>query len=147
MRMMRIDQDVRSKVERKPMQHKQSGKQDFDAIVRTKSDFLKKNDLQQMVRDITEQGKKVVRFRSFRDLARFKRKIQEFLEEAVFDGLSVKQTHNFNPTNFSHRLITVEKIDEKLVELTEDLLDQESKAVDLLAIIGEIEGLLVNLYT
>lgn len=145
--MMRIDQDVRSKVERKPMQHKQSSKQDFDAIVRTKSDFLKRNDLQQMVRDITEQGKKVVRFRSFRDLARFKRKIQEFLEEAVFDGLSVKQTHNFNPTNFSHRLITVEKIDEKLVELTEDLLDQESKAVDLLAIIGEIEGLLVNLYT
>lgn len=147
MYMMRIDQDVRSKVERKPMQHKQSSKQDFDAIVRTKSDFLKRNDLQQMVRDITEQGKKVVRFRSFRDLARFKRKIQEFLEEAVFDGLSVKQTHNFNPTNFSHRLITVEKIDEKLVELTEDLLDQESKAVDLLAIIGEIEGLLVNLYT
>lgn len=147
MRMMRIDQDVRSKVERKPMQQKHSGKQDFDAIVRTKSDFLKKNDLQQMVRDITEQGKKVVRFRSFRDLARFKRKIQEFLEEAVFDGLSVKQTHNFNPTNFSHRLITVEKIDEKLVELTEDLLDQESKAVDLLAVIGEIEGLLVNLYT
>lgn len=145
--MMRIDQDVRSKVERKPMQHKRSSKQDFDAIVRTKSDFLKKNDLQQMVRDITEQGKKVVRFRSFRDLARFKRKIQEFLEEAVFDGLSVKQTQNFNPTNFSHRLITVEKIDEKLVELTEDLLDQESKAVDLLAIIGEIEGLLVNLYT
>lgn len=144
--MMRIDQDVRSKVERKPMKQKQSGKKNFNEIVRTKSEFLKKNDLQNMVRDITEQGEKLIRFRSFRDLARFKRMIQEFLDEAVFDGLSVKETRNFNATNFSHRLITVEKIDEKLVDLTEDLLDQESKAVDLLAIIGEIEGLLVNLY-
>lgn len=145
--MMRIDQEVRSKVERKPMQQKQSGKKDFDAIVRRKSTSMKTGDLQKMVRKITEQGEKVVRFRSFRDLARFKRMIQEFLDEAVFDGLSVKETHNFNATNFSHRLITVEKIDEKLVELTEDVLNQESKAVDLLAIIGEIEGLLVNLYT
>lgn len=144
---MRIDQEVRSKVERKPMQQKQSGKKDFHAIVRTKSDFMKRNDLENMVRNIKEQGEKVARVRSFRDLARFKRMIQEFLEEAVFDGLSVKETQNFNSTNFSHRLITVEKIDEKLVELTEDLLDEEAKAVDLLAIIGEIEGLLVNLYT
>lgn len=145
--MMRIEQEVRSKVERKPMQQKQSSKQNFNEIVRIKSDSMKKSDLQKMVRDITEQGEKVVRFRSFRDLARFKRMIQEFLDEAVFDGMSVKETRNFNSTNFSHRLITVEKIDEKLVDLTEDLLDKESKAVDLLAVIGEIEGLLVNLYT
>src|SRR5699024_7837710 len=145
--MMRIDQEVRPRVERKSMQQKHSSKQNFDEIVRTKSDFLKKNDLQKMVRDIAEQGEKLVRFRSFRDLAKFKRKIQEFLEEAVFDGLSIKETRSFNPTNFSHRLITVENIDEKLVELTEEVLNKESKAVDLLAIIGEIEGLLVNLYT
>lgn len=145
--MMRIEQDVGSKVERKPLKQKQSERNDFQTIVRKKSDALKKNDLQQMVRDITEQGEKVVRFRSFRDLARFKRMIQEFLEKAVFEGLSVKQKRDFHSTNFSHRFTMVEKIDNKLVELTEDLLDQEAKAVDLLAVIGEIEGLLVNLYT
>lgn len=144
---MRIDQDVRSKVEQKPVRQRQASKQDFDLMIRTKASHMKKHDLEQMVRDITEQGEKVVRFRSFRDLARFKRMIQQFLEEAVFDGLSLKKTRNFNTTNFSHRLMTVEKIDEKLVELTDELLDQESKAVDLLAIIGEIEGLLINLYT
>lgn len=145
--MMRIEQDVGSKVERKPLKQKLSERNDFQTIVRKKSDALKKNDLQQMVRDITEQGEKVVRFRSFRDLARFKRMIQEFLEKAVFEGLSVKQKRDFHSTNFSHRFTMVEKIDNKLVELTEDLLDQEAKAVDLLAVIGEIEGLLINLYT
>lgn len=145
--MMRIEQDVGSKVERKPLKQKLSERNDFQTIVRKKSDALKKNDLQQMVRDITEQGEKVARFRSFRDLARFKRMIQEFLEKAVFEGFSVKQKRDFHSTNFSHRFTMVEKIDNKLVELTEDLLDQEAKAVDLLAVIGEIEGLLVNLYT
>lgn len=145
--MMRIEQDVGSKVERKPLKQKLSERNDFQTIVRKKSDALKKNDLQQMVRDITEQGEKVARFRSFRDLARFKRMIQEFLEKAVFEGLSVKQKRDFHSTNFSHRFTMVEKIDNKLVELTEDLLDQEAKAVDLLAVIGEIEGLLINLYT
>jgi len=144
---MRVHQDMQSKVERKPFHQKKSSKQNFDEIVRAKSAALKKSDLQQMVRNIMEQGEKVIRFRSLRDLARFKRMIKRFLEETVYDGLSVKETHNFNPTNFSHRLITVEEIDEKLIELTDDLLDQEVKAVNLLAIIGEIEGLLVNLYT
>ncbi|MDY0394833.1 DUF327 family protein [Virgibacillus halophilus] len=37
-------------------------------------------------------------------------------------------------------------MDEKLVKLTEDVLDQEKKTVDLLDTIGEIKGLLVNIY-
>ncbi|HLS23340.1 MAG TPA: DUF327 family protein, partial [Pseudogracilibacillus sp.] len=69
---MRIDQDVRSKVEQKPVRQRQASKQDFDLMIRTKASHMKKHDLEQMVRDITEQGEKVVRFRSFRDLARFK---------------------------------------------------------------------------
>lgn len=143
---MKIDRELRSRVEQKVVSKKQSSKQNFEEIVRTKSEHMRKRDLEKLIEDITKQGEKIARFRSFRDLARFKRMIQQFLEEAVFDGLSLKETRNFNPTNFSHRLITVEKIDEKLVQLTDDMLDQEKKAVDILAVIGEIEGLLINLY-
>lgn len=144
---MKIDREVRSKVERKPLPKNKTSKHSFEEIVRTKAAHMKQNNIDKLLQDITEQGEKVARFRSFKDLARFKRLIQQFLEETVFTGLSVKETRNFNPTNFSHRLVTVEQIDEKLVQLTDDLLDQEKKTVDLLAIIGEIEGLLVNLYT
>ena len=44
------------------------------------------------------------------------------------------------------RLKIVETIDEKLIELAEDLLNEEKTSVDLLAKIGEIKGLLINLY-
>lgn len=143
---MKIGHELRSKVDRKPVQKKHESKRNFGAIVQSKSTHLRQEELDALLEDITEQGKKVARFRSFRDLARFKRMIKQFLQEAVYEGMSVKETHNFNTTNFSHQLLTVEKIDEKLIELTEELLDQEKKAVDLLAIIGEIEGLLVNVY-
>lgn len=143
---MKIDRELRSRVEQKVVSKKQSTKQSFEEIVRTKSEHMRRHDLEKLLEEISEQGKKVARFRSFRDLAKFKRMIQQFLEEAVFEGLSLKEIRNFNATNFSHRLTTVEKIDEKLLQLTEDLINQEKKAVDLLAIIGEIEGLLVNVY-
>ena len=40
----------------------------------------------------------------------------------------------------------IETIDEKMIELAEALLDEEKTSVDLLAKIGEIKGLLINLY-
>lgn len=144
---MKVGRDIRSRVERKPVRRSLDNKQSFEKIVQTESHYLRREELVKLVEDITEQGKKIARFRSFRDLAKFKRMIKEFLQMAVYEGLKVKETRSFNTTSFSHQLVTVQEIDEKLVQLTEDLMDQEKKTVDLLALIGEIEGLLVNLYT
>lgn len=41
----------------------------------------------------------------------------------------------------------VKEVDEKLLELTEVMMNQEKKAVNILGLIGEIKGLLINLYT
>ncbi len=37
-------------------------------------------------------------------------------------------------------------IDEKMIALTEDMLVQEKSSIKLLSKIGEIEGLLLNIY-
>lgn len=104
-------------------------------------------EMEKLITDITKQGEKLATFRSFQDLAKFKRMIKQFLNEAVYDGLKLDETRSFNTTSFTHKMTTVKEVDEKLVELTEDLMDQEKKTVDLLGLIGEIEGLLVNIYT
>lgn len=41
----------------------------------------------------------------------------------------------------------MKEIDDKLIQLTEEMMDQEKPAIDLLERIGEIKGLLINLYT
>ncbi len=144
---MKISQEMQPKVTKAPMQQKHEGKNTFDKMVQTQSHKLVREELGQLLDDITKQGEKLAKFRSFRDLVKFKRMIKEFLQETVYKGLKLNHEQSFTANHYSQKLTTVEEIDEKLMELTEDVLDQEQKTVDLLGVIGEIRGLLVNIYT
>ena len=144
---MKSSQEIHTKIDQKPLRKVETSKQNFEQIVQSQTQKLKHEELEKLIQDITKQGEKLARFRSFRDLAKFKRMITQFLEETVYNGYQLNESRNFNMNSYSHKLTTVKKIDEKLVELTEDLLDQEKKTVDLLGHIGEIRGLLINLYT
>jgi len=144
---MKISQDMNSKINQKQMRKFGAGKQNFNQIVKSESKRIKQEEIEGLVKDITRQGEKIARFRSLRDLAKFKRMIRQFLEETVYSGLSLNETRSFNHANYAERLTTVEEIDEKLVRLTENVLDQEKSSVDLLGLIGEIRGLLINLST
>lgn len=144
---MKISQEIHTKIDQKPLRKVETSRQNFDQIVQSHTQKLKDQELEKLIQDITKQGEKLARFRSFRDLAKFKRMIKQFLEETVYNGYRLNESRNFNMNSYSHKLTTVKKIDETLVQLTEDLLDQEKKTVDLLGLIGEIRGLLINLYT
>ena len=41
----------------------------------------------------------------------------------------------------------VKEVDKKLVDLTNAVLDKEDKSIRLLSMIGEIQGMLINIYT
>ncbi|MCP3033574.1 YaaR family protein [Halobacillus sp. A1] len=146
---MKITQDVRTQLEgtKQQAQVNTRGKQSFDSMVQSQSRQLQEAQLNQLMKSISAQGEKVARFRSFRDLAKYKRLIKDFLEESVKYGLNVKQTHSFDLDGRSRKLTIVEAVDERLAELTEAVMDQEKQSIDLLGIIGEIKGLLINLYT
>lgn len=59
----------------------------------------------------------------------------------------MKTSKSFDLYGNSRTLGLVKEIDEKLIKLTEEMMDQEKPAIDLLERIGEIKGLLINLYT
>ena len=96
--------------------------------------------------DISSAGERIARSRNLRDMAKFKMLIRRFLKEAVESGLELKQSHTWNQFGEGRRLKLIETIDEKMIELAEALLNEEKTSVDLLAKIGEIKGLLINLY-
>lgn len=144
---MKIGQEIKSNMNHPPVQKTSEGKSQFEQLVKAQSHQVMREELGKLVNDITRQGEKLAKFRSFRDLAKFKRMIKEFLQETVYSGLKLNHQHNFHANRHSQKLTTVEEIDDNLIKLTEDMLDQEKKSVDLLGIIGEIRGLLINLYT
>lgn len=146
---MKISQDMRTQMESAQKQAPQTlkGKPNFDTLVQSQSRQLQEAQLNQLMSKITTQGERVARLRSFRDLAKYKRLIKDFVKESVQYGMNLKHSRSWNPNGQTRKLTIVESVDEKLAELTEAVMDQEKGSIDLLGIIGEIKGLLINLYT
>lgn len=143
---MKITRDVSSQpIKQITQDRKVDGR--FQQMVQSQTERIKNEEIEQLLVKISEQGEKLARFRSFRDLVKFKHLIKGFLEKTVYDSYELDSSFHFHPHGNSRQLTIVKQVDEKLAELTEHVLNQEEKAVHLLELIGEIKGLLVNLYT
>ncbi|NBJ70871.1 MULTISPECIES: YaaR family protein [Clostridia] len=143
---MKISQEVRAQPETHVPRMSNEGKRAFQNMLQSQSAHMKQQELQVIVKNISLQGEKLARFRSFQDLAKIKRLVKGFLRETVGSGLRLQKSQSFSVNGNNRQLAIVKQIDEKLMQLTEDIMNQEKKAVDLLGLIGEIKGLLINLY-
>lgn len=142
---MKIGQELQSQTI-KHIRSNINSKQSFEKIVQSTTYRINEQEIQRLMEDISLQGDKLARFHSFQDLAKFKRMVKGFLEKTIYYGLDLKKTQSFSPEGYSQQLAIVKEIDEKLIELTDEVINQEKSAVNLLGVIGEIKGLLVNIY-
>ena len=100
-----------------------------------------------LMMDITVQGERLARHMDIRDLKRYRGLIKEFLNEVVY------RSHKFSRENFldrrgRHRVYgIIRKIDETLDQLAEELMLDEKDHLAILSRIGEIEGLVVDIFT
>ncbi|HEY4624026.1 YaaR family protein [Solibacillus sp. FSL R7-0668] len=144
---MKINQDLRMNLN--PNQNIRQNNQTnnrFGEMVVKQGSKMQTEQLTRLLGDISAAGDRVARSRNLRELARFKMLVKRFLQEAVDYGLEMKQSHTWNRFGEGRRLKIVETVDEHLVELAEDILNEEKESIELLAKIGEIKGLLINLY-
>ena len=145
---MKINQDLRMNLNTRPNDlraNNQNGNRFGDMVVKQGSK-MQTEQLTRLLGDISASGDRVARSRNLRELTRFKMLVKRFLQEAINHGLETKDSHTWNRFGEGRRLKIVETIDERLVELAQDLLDEEKETIDLLDRIGEIKGLLINLY-
>ncbi|GGA48716.1 YaaR family protein [Psychrobacillus lasiicapitis] len=146
---MKINQDLRVGIDKVRKDSIQNGPRsaNFGQMVTRHEQRMQTETITKLLGDISTAGDRLVRSRNLRDMAKFKMLIRKFLQEAVDFGMGLKQSHTWNRFGEGRKLKIVETIDEKLVELAEEILDQEKSSIDLLDKIGEIKGLLINLYT
>ncbi len=145
---MKINQELRvghDKIRNTIPNNTQTAK--FGQMVVKQEHRMQTETLTRLLGDISTAGDRLARSRNLRDMAKYKMLIRKFLQEAVDFGMGVKQSHTWNRFGEGRKLKIVETIDEKLVELAEEILNQEKSSIDLLDRIGEIKGLLINLYT
>ncbi|KPN15088.1 hypothetical protein AKG37_17020 [Bacillus australimaris] len=146
---MKINQDMRLRLEKRELQAMKGSQtsSSFKASMETQSGKLRLEQLTVMLSDIEVFGKKLAKSRNLKDLAKFKGLVKRFVKETVDNGLNIETSRSFDIYGNTRTLALVKALDEKLIELTEEMMDQEKPSIDLLERIGEIKGLLINLYT
>ncbi|MGM1035250.1 YaaR family protein [Peribacillus frigoritolerans] len=146
---MKINHDIPIKLDksRQDARQFQTGNGRFQQMVQTQDQKMQIQTLNRLIGDIEGAGQRLVRSRTFRELAKYKALVKRFVKEAVEYGLELKQSTSWNEYGQSRPLKTVETIDAKLVELSEEILNKEKSSLEILEMIGEIKGLLINLYT
>lgn len=146
---MKINQDMRLLLEKRELQAMKGSQTSasFRSSMETQSGKMRLEQLTVMLSDIEVFGKKLTKSRNLKDLARFKGLVKRFVKETVDNGLNIETSRSFDIYGNTRTLALVKALDEKLIELTEDMMNQEKPSIDLLERIGEIKGLLINLYT
>ena len=100
-----------------------------------------------MMEEIVQQGKQISKKNDIRDMQRYRFLIKDFLNEVV------TRSHAFSRENFldrrgRHRVYGIIRlIDENLDELAQELVKDEKDNINILAKIGQIQGLLLDIFT
>ena len=100
-----------------------------------------------LVQEIEDQGKTLAENRTVDHLRKYKKMVKNFMEEAVQNGLQLEEQRGFNRRGRTKIYKIVKEVDKKLVDLTNAVLDKEKKTLDILGMVGEIKGMLINIYT
>ena len=105
------------------------------------------NALTNMMEEITWQGDKLAKHRDIKDMKRYRALIKDFMNEVV------NRSHAFSRENFldrkgRHRVYGIIRlIDENLDQLAQELVKDEQDNLAILSKIGEIRGLLLDIFT
>lgn len=103
--------------------------------------------LQTLMEEITAQGDQLAKKKDIRDMKRYRSLIKDFMNEVV------NRSHAFSRENFldrrgRHRVYGIIRlIDENLDELARELVKDEQDNISILNKIGEIRGLILDIFT
>lgn len=146
---MKISQDLRTAIDKRGLDQKvaQSTTRGFQDIVVKQGNKLQMDQLTKLLGNIEDVGRRLSKSRNFSDLSKYKLLVKKFIHEAVEYGMKMKQSRSWDYSGNSRSLKIIEQVDQSLLELTDEIVNKEATTIDILARIGEVKGLLINLYT
>lgn len=104
-------------------------------------------DLVQALEEIEEYARRLKESPIHENLVRYKGKVRAVLRYLVQQSYVVTENSFYDPNGRRRLLMMVESIDQKLEELTRDVLNNQTSSLDLVSRLDEIRGLLLDLYT
>lgn len=145
MRINRVEKNELTKTQGK--RDTMSEQTTFTEIMAAKRQQLKQEKLDKLVREIEAQGAVLAKSRTVEDLQRYKKLVKEFLQDAIMNGLNMQENRGFGRGGRMKIYKIVEEVDKKLVDLADAVLHGQEKGLKILSLVGEIQGLLIDVYS
>lgn len=145
---MKIDKVTRPSVDTKvsAVNVEAKDKVIFQEMMSEKRDKGQLDKLEEMLSKIDKKGKDLSEKQTIANLLDYKKMVKEFVADAVEYGLKLEKQGGFRRGGRSRVFKLVKKIDEKLLNLTDEVISKEKKGLDILKCVGEIQGMLINIY-
>lgn len=99
-----------------------------------------------LMEEITQQGNRLTKRMDVRDMKKYRSLIKDFMNEII------SRSHEFSRENFldrkgRHRVYGIIKlIDQNLDDLAAELMKEEKDHISILSKVGEIRGLLLDIF-
>lgn len=118
----------------------------FSSLLNDKKESEDRERLDQMMRKIKEKGEELVDSRSLDILVNYKKMVKEFVEQASSFAFQVVDRKGLSRMGRSKILKIVSQVDEALVKITDEFIKEERNKLNLLQKIGQLGGLLTDIY-
>ena len=134
-----------------PIEHTQQAQATDGSFKFTLASHIDEAELQArlsgLMEEITKEGEKLAKRRDVKDMKHYRSLVKEFLNEVV------TRSHSFSRENYldrrgRHRVYGIVRlVDENLDQLAQELMKDEKDNLAILSKIGEIRGLLLDIFT
>jgi uncharacterized protein YaaR (DUF327 family) len=136
---------VNKSVQRGDLGNRPSQTQNFGDLMQQQDEQRTHEELQRKLEDIRQQGERLTRSMTVRELVLYRQLVKGFLEATVRRGIALKDTKGWDRRGRGKRYKLLEEVDTMLINMAEELLQSEEGRIDLLHKVGEIRGILINL--
>lgn len=103
--------------------------------------------LAQMVEDISRQGELVAKRADVAEFVRYRELIKRLLDEVVSNGYNFSKKRMFDSRGRSRTFSIVQKVNTRLEEMMQMVLEEEADHITLLQAVNDIRGMLVDILT
>ncbi len=121
-------------------------KMSFSDTMQQQEERATREQLQRILQQIDLQGQRLAKSMTVRELRQYKLLVKQFLEETARRGVQLRDTRGWDRRGRTKRYKLLEEIDAELLGLADELVGSEQGRIELLQKIGEIRGMLINLF-
>ncbi len=118
-------------------------KLDFNENFTQANMFKTKEELDFYIKEIKGIGEKLISTQNYNEVLKYKKVIKEYLKSVVDYVYSLNKNTSFWDGNY---FTTVKTVNEKLEDITRELIYEQRENIDIASKIDEINGLLLDIY-